>query len=68
MYQNTVFFLIKHKLLISGEKMIHLFFKSYLGQVQLCQVSSMQDKCDRFSERGPFSLLSVSSPEKVHLE
>ena len=27
---------------------IHIFFESSLGKVQLCQVSSLLDMCDRF--------------------
>ena len=32
--------------------MIYMFFGSSLGKVYLCQVSSLQDMCDRFREGG----------------
>ena len=40
------------KMLMSAElrvcHLIHMFFGSSLGKVQLCLVSSLQDMCDRF--------------------
>ena len=45
---------------------INLFFRPFLGKVQLCQVSSLEDTCDRFQERKRFCSPSVSSPKKTH--
>ena len=48
----TIFADVGEKMLISAELMvchvIHMFFGSSLGKVQLCQVLSLQDMCDRF--------------------
>ena len=50
---------------------ILIFFGSILGKVLLCQVSSLQDMCDRFyGGEGLFAPHppSVSSPKKAHPE
>ena len=48
---------------------INIFLGSFLGKVQLCKVSLLQDMCDRFQEGGDFlHPSSVSSPEKNHSE
>ena len=48
----TIFADFGEKMLMSLElrvcHVIHMFFGSSLGKVQLCQVSSLQDMCDRF--------------------
>ena len=61
-----MYFLIKQNLLIFDKKntdasrmqevrhMIHIFFGSSLDKVYLCQVSSLQDMCDRFYGGVPF--------------
>ena len=43
--------------------MIHMCFGSYLRMVQLCQVSSLQDMCDRFYVVGSF----FHPPSTTHL-
>ena len=50
---------------------IHIFFGSTLGKVYMCELSSLQDMCDRFLGGGGGGFLfplSVSSPEQPHPE